>query len=213
MEVGLTLVVMVVILIYLAILKVIIVSSCCSSNCKRPHSCCHLEDNFGSCWIFPIFSMGWDIPPKFPLRLGKSRPPPYTGSLGPPKSIAQPVFWLVGSAIYRAYSYVQQPHRLQNIGNSRPHLCTAMRPTNVGDFGRTVTFLLRHWDKRVLYCGAVCSGEWRWRDKCPPWWCDSPADVWHLPRLHHCSLPWPKSPPLTFVESPQSAVHAPAASH
>ena len=36
-----------------------ITASRCSTDSKRPHRCCHLSNNFGSCWIFHILYHWW----------------------------------------------------------------------------------------------------------------------------------------------------------
>lgn len=61
-------------------------ASCCSTDNNRPHCCCHLSFNFGSCWIlFPILHNGLaDDPPKS-LFYWRIRAPPSTQFLGTPE--------------------------------------------------------------------------------------------------------------------------------
>lgn len=63
---------------------------CCSTDTGRPHCCCHLPNDFGSCWIFRIlYNEVEDVPPKLPHSL-------------------------TDSSIFRAHAYDQHTHRHTN---------------------------------------------------------------------------------------------------
>ena len=53
-------------------------TSCHSTDSERLHHCCHLLNNFGSRWIFPILHNGPEDATKLPLPLGEFRLPSNT---------------------------------------------------------------------------------------------------------------------------------------
>jgi len=49
-------------------------TSCCSTDSERPHRCCHLPNETGSCRIFPILHNEPGMPPLMAFPLGKPGP-------------------------------------------------------------------------------------------------------------------------------------------
>ena len=59
-------------------------TSCCSTDSKRPHCCCHQLNNYARNSLY--FIMRWDIPPKLPHTLGDPGACLIHGFMAPPES-------------------------------------------------------------------------------------------------------------------------------
>jgi len=72
-------------------LSVVLMTSCCSTDSKKPHHCCHLTNNFDSCWMFLIQYSQWveRCPANCPFCWGGFGPYLIHDSLGPPESMPQ----------------------------------------------------------------------------------------------------------------------------
>ena len=108
-------------------------TSCCTTDSKRTHRCCHLPNNFDSCWILPILHNGPGDSPQPPHASGWD---PclhlIQGSLSSPESITKMESWL--SRFSTAYGCAQQADT-HNVCSNRRHLCTtyiyAMQPNDL----------------------------------------------------------------------------------
>jgi len=87
------------------------ITSCCSSDCERPHRCCHLPNNFVSHQTFPILRR--DMPLNCPLLWGLPPTRGHTSMTGLANFV---VSLLCPTSRHR------NTQRPRNIGNNRPHL-------------------------------------------------------------------------------------------
>ena len=82
-------------------------TNCCTTDSKRLHQCCHLLNNLGSHWIFPILHYGLGDAPKIASSPGGSRHPSNTWLHQPyPKWYIDPF-----SHFSKAHGCVQQRDR------------------------------------------------------------------------------------------------------
>ena len=105
-------------------------TSCCSTDCDRPHRRCHLANNFCSPGYSIYFTIGREMPPKLPLPLKDASPHLIDGSLGLSESMPQTASRLVHPFQHRSWLWPtdrethRQTQRPRYMYNNRPHDCT-----------------------------------------------------------------------------------------
>jgi len=109
------------------------VKTCCSTDSKRPHHCCHLSnevENIDRTQDIP-YNLQWvrRYPPKLPLSTGGSGPPSNAWLLLPTRVLSlQTTSWSVHPFWQSSWLWPtdRQTYRPRYVCNSRQRLCDAV---------------------------------------------------------------------------------------
>ena len=102
-----------------------ILRSCCSTDNKRPHRCCHLPNSCGASRIFPIVHIGSGDASKIAPFLEKSDPP-NTRFLGSTRVHTQNCS-LIGSAVLAQLLVVTNRHTHTHTHRLADHATSACK--------------------------------------------------------------------------------------
>ena len=156
-------------------------TSCCSTDSKMPHYCCHLRNKVEIIDRIPdippyIYNRLGDVPQKVPLPLESEPPPNNNGFLGQADFISR-------MASRLAHPCVQQTDRLCYIRNNRLHFTlytTHTHPFN-GTFSGATQVSRYQKGKPNLDFTEARDSEWQWHQLGHMQVCTTPAP-------HHCFL-------------------------